>query len=200
MFTGIIQVLGRVEDISKIKGRGRAAQLTVDLGRSSHKVKVGDSVSINGACLTITKLNKKKAIFELISETVKKTSLGSLIPGEMVNIENSLKAGDTIDGHFVLGHVDGQGKIIDKVKQKDQMKIWISLNKELSKYMVPKGSVAIDGVSLTIIDSKHDSLSVALIPHTIAQTTLGSKKKGHHVNIEVDILGKYVRKILTKRN
>jgi len=199
MFTGIIQGLGRVENIARNKAMGRAAQLTVDLGKSSRGLKVGDSVSVNGTCLTVVKLNRNKAIFEMINETIKKTTLGSLALGDMVNIERSLKVGDTIDGHFVFGHVDGVGKIIDRIKQKDQTKLWISVDKKLLKYVVPKGSIAIDGVSLTVADVKTDKLSVALIPHTIAITTLGIKKQGDRVNIEIDVLSKYLSKILSNR-
>ena len=197
LFTGIIQGVGRVENISKNKSGGRAAQLTVDLGRLAHGLKVGDSVSINGACLTVVNLSKNKASFEMINETMKRTALGSLTLGDMVNIERSLKVGDTLDGHFVLGHVDGIGKIIDKVKQKDQTKLWVSIDKKLLKYIVSKGSIAIDGISLTVVDVNSNKISVALIPHTIAVTTLGIKKKGDLVNIEIDVLGKYARKVLT---
>lgn len=197
LFTGIIQGVGRVENISKNKRRGRAAQLTVDLGKLAHRLKVGDSVSINGACLTVVNLSKNKASFEMINETMKRTALGSLTLGGMVNIERSLKVGDTLDGHFVLGHVDGVGKIIDKIKQKDQTKLWVSIDKKLLKYIVPKGSIAIDGISLTVVDVNSNKISVALIPHTIAVTTLGIKKKGDLVNIEIDVLGKYARKVLT---
>ncbi|MBI5133121.1 MAG: riboflavin synthase, partial [Thaumarchaeota archaeon] len=150
MFTGIIQGVGRVENISKNKSRGRAAQLTVDLGKLAYGLKVGDSVSINGACLTVVNLSKNKASFEMINETMKRTALGLLTLGDMVNIERSLKVGDTLDGHFVLGHVDGVGKIIKKVKQKDQTKLWVSIDKKLLRYIVPKGSIAIDGISLTV--------------------------------------------------
>lgn len=197
LFTGIIQGVGRVENISKNKNRGRAAQLTVDLGKLAYGLKVGDSVSINGACLTVVNLSKNKASFEMINETMKRTALGSLTLGDMVNIERSLKVGDTLDGHFVLGHVDGVGKIIDKIKQKDQAKLWVSIDKKLLKYVVPKGSIAIDGISLTVVDVNSNKISVALIPHTIAVTTLGIKKKGDLVNVEIDILGKYARKVLT---
>lgn len=197
LFTGIIQGVGRVENISKNKNRGRAAQLTVDLGKLAHRLKVGDSVSINGACLTVVNLSKNKASFEMINETMKRTALGSLTLGDMVNIERSLKVGDTLDGHFVLGHVDGVGKIIDKIKQKDQTKLWVSIDKKLLKYIIPKGSIAIDGISLTVVDVNSNKISVALIPHTIAVTTLGIKKKGDLVNIEIDVLGKYARKVLT---
>lgn len=197
MFAGIIQGLGRVEKISAVKENGKAAQMTVDLGRLGRGLKVGDSVSINGACLTVVKIKKGKASFEMINETMKRTALGSLTLGGMVNIERSLKVGDTLDGHFVLGHVDGVGKIIDKIKQKDQTKLWVSIDKKLLRYIVPKGSIAIDGISLTVVDVNSNKISVALIPHTIAVTTLGIKKKGDLVNVEIDVLGKYARKVLT---
>jgi len=200
MFTGIIQGLGRVEKLSSLKGNGKAAQMIVDLGRLAKDLKIGDSVSINGACLTVVGIKNSKAKFEMIGETIKKTALGSLRLGEDVNIERSLRVGDTIDGHFVLGHVDGIGTIIEKVKQKNQTKLWIKIDKELIKYIVPKGSIAIDGVSLTVIDVLKDKISVALIPHTIAVTTLGIKSKGSKVNVEIDLLGKYARKVLAGKN
>lgn len=200
MFTGIIQGLGRIEHISRIKSKGKAAELTVDLGKLSHRLKIGDSVSINGACLTVVNLSKRTASFEMVNETMKRTALGSLKKGDLVNIERSLKVGDTMDGHFVLGHVDGVGKIVGKIKQKDQTKVWFSVDKKLMKYIVPKGSIAIDGISLTIVDVKSDRFSVVLIPHTLSSTNLGIKKNGDPVNIEIDVLGKYARKLLTGKN
>ncbi|MFQ5941701.1 MAG: riboflavin synthase [Nitrososphaerales archaeon] len=200
MFTGIIHGLGKVENILKIKGRGRAAELIVDLGKLSNGLKVGYSVCVNGACLTVVKIRKNKVSFEMIGETMKKTSLGSLAPGDVVNIERSLKIGDTMDGHFVLGHIDGVGKIIEKAKRKDQMNLWISTDKKLLKHIVPKGSIAIDGVSLTVIDVKSNRFSVALIPHTIVVTTLGTKKRGDKVNIEIDVLARYIRRVLTGKD
>ncbi|MEM2760716.1 MAG: riboflavin synthase [Nitrososphaerales archaeon] len=200
MFTGIIQGMGRVENISKSRGKGRAAQLTIDLGKLAHGLKIGDSVSINGACLTVVNLQRSKASFELINETIKRTALGSVLAGDLVNVERSLKAGDTMDGHFVLGHVDGVGRIFDRVKQRDQTKLWISVDKKLLDHVVPKGSVAIDGVSLTVVDVTSNKISVALIPYTLAFTTLGTKKKGDLVNIEIDVLGKYVWKALKSKD
>ena len=200
MFTGIIQGLGRVEKISAVKGDGKAAQMTIELGRLAKGLKVGDSVSINGACLTVVEVKKGKASFEMVGETMKKTALGSLTIGDKVNIERSLRFGDTIDGHFVLGHVDGIGTIIEKVKQKNQTKLWIKIDKKLIKYVVPKGSIAIDGISLTVVDVLKDKISVALIPHTLAVTTLGIKDKGDKVNVEIDLLGKYARKVLTGKD
>lgn len=200
MFTGIIQGLGRVEKISMVKGDGKAAQMTVDLGRLTKGLKVGDSVSINGTCLTVVEIKKSRASFEMVGETMKKTALGSLTIGDKVNIERSLRFGDTIDGHFVLGHVDGVGTIVEKVKQKNQTKLWIKIDKKLINYFVPKGSIAIDGISLTVVDVLKDKISVALIPHTLAVTTLGIKRNGHKVNVEIDLLGKYARKVLAGRD
>ena len=200
MFAGIIQGLGRVEKISTAKGNGRAAQMTVDLGRLAKGLKIGDSVSINGACLTVVRIKKGKASFEMVGETMRKTALGSLAIGDKVNIEHSLRVGDTIDGHFVLGHVDGVGTIIGKIKQKNQTKLWIRIDRKLMKYVVLKSSIAIDGISLTVIDVLKDRISVALIPHTLAVTTLGIKSNGDKVNVEIDLLGKYARKVLTGKN
>ncbi len=196
MFAGIIHGLGKVEKLSTAKTDGRAAQMTVDLGRLAKGMKIGDSVSISGACLTVVGIKNSKASFEMVGETMKKTALGSLAVGDKVNIEQSLRVGDTIDGHFVLGHVDGVGTIIGKVKQKNQTKLWIKIDKKLMKYVVPKGSIAIDGISLTVVDVTKDKISVALIPHTLAVTTLGIKNKNDKVNVEMDLLGKYARKVL----
>lgn len=196
MFTGIIQGTGRVEELVTTRRSGRAAKLTIDLGKLAKNLKVGDSVAINGACLTVVKIGNGRASFELVGETISKTALGSLKEGERVNLERSLRVGDSLDGHFVLGHVDGVGVITEKLKQKDQTKLWVRLDKQLMKYVVKKGSIAIDGISLTIIDVTKDRISVALIPHTLAVTSLGIKKKNNRVNVEIDVLGRYARKIL----
>lgn len=200
MFAGIIHGLGRVERISTARGNGKAAQMTVDLDRLAKGLKIGDSVSINGACLTVVGIKNSKASFEMVGETMKKTALGSLTVGEKVNVEHSLRVGDTIDGHFVLGHVDGVGTITERQKQKNQTMLWIRIDRKLMKYVVPKGSIAIDGISLTVVDVTRDKISVALIPHTLAATTLGIKGKGDKVNVEMDLLGKYARKVLTGKD
>ncbi len=197
MFTGVVQGLGRVEAISKTKGSGKAATMTVSLGKLAKSLKVGDSVAVNGACLTVTGLRNGRARFEMVGETMKKTSLGTLTAGEKVNIERSLRIGDSLDGHFVLGHVDCTATIVEKIKQKNQTMLWVRIGDNRSmKYIVPKGSIAIDGVSLTVVDVLRDKLSVALVPHTLAVTTLGIKKKGSKVNVELDVLGKYAAKLL----
>jgi riboflavin synthase len=191
MFTGIVEGMGRVKSISKSR-KGADTALRVELGKLSHGLKKGDSVCINGACLTVMKLSKGQAEFELVAETIRRTNLGEVKRGDSVNIERSMKVGDRIEGHFVLGHVDGTG-IIEKIeKMPSETKLWIKLVKGLAKSIVPKGSISIDGISLTLVDVKGDRVSVSLIPHTLDITTLRSKRKGDRVNIETDILGKYV--------
>jgi len=203
VFTGIIEGLAEVKSIGKARKKGADTVVQVRLGpRMSRGLKVGDSVCINGACLTVTKLSKKDggtAQFELVAETVRRTSLGSVKPGDRVNIERSMKVGERLEGHFVLGHVDGTAAILDRQETPSETKMWFQLdNASLAQSLVEKGSVAVDGISLTVVDVDGDKFSVSLIPHTLAITTLGSKKKGDRVNIETDVLSKYVAKSLPK--
>ena len=194
MFTGIVEGIGKVERISKNTKNRSAIQLTVNLGKYAKGLKIGQSVALNGVCLTATKLSKSNCIFEMIEETTKKTDLGNLKPGSIVNIERSLKTGDRLEGHFVLGHVDGVG-IIKKIQNKSkEVQIWFEIPKILSKYVVKKGSIAVDGISLTVVDVKKNLASVCLIPHTIEVTNFKTKNVGDKLNIETDILGKYILK------
>ena len=194
MFTGIIEGIGKIEKISKNTKNRSAIQMTVNLGKHAKGLKIGQSVSLNGVCLTATKLSKSNCIFEMIEETTQKTDLGNLKPGDIVNIERSLKTGDRLEGHFVLGHVDGVGTI-KKIKNKPkEVQVWFEVPKELSKYVVKKGSIAVDGISLTIVDIKNNLASVCLIPHTIEITNFKTKNVGDKLNIETDILGKYILK------
>lgn len=201
MFTGIIQGLAEVNSISKIRGNYKSAdsKLCINLGgKLKGDLKVGDSLSINGACLTATRISKT-VDFEIINETMNRTCLGLLKAGDKVNIERSLRLSDRLDGHFLLGHVDGIGIIKKIIKSPNQTKVWIRIqNKKLMSWIVPKGSIAIDGVSLTIIDieDKEKMISVALIPHTLATTTLTFKSIGEKVNVETDIIGKYLSRHL----
>jgi len=194
MFTGIVEGIGKVQRISKNTKNRSAIQLTVDLGKYSKGLKVGQSVALNGVCLTATKLSKSNCIFEMIEETTKKTDLGNLKPGSIVNIERSLKAGDRLEGHFVLGHVDGVGTIKKIQNKSKEVQIWFEIPKTLTKYVVKKGSIAIDGISLTVVDVKNNLASVCLIPHTIEITNFKTKNIGDKINIETDILGKYILK------
>jgi riboflavin synthase len=197
MFTGIVTGMARVISASKSRS-GAETIIRVRLGKLGRGLKKGDSVCINGACLTATKLSKGEAEFEMVSETIRRTNLGQTRPGEMVNVERSLRIGDRLEGHFVLGHVDGIGIIEDIEKASSETTIWIKVDKELIKSVVPKGSIAVDGVSLTLVGVKDNRVSVSLIPHTLKVTTLGMKHIGDQVNIETDILGKYIMTNLPK--
>jgi riboflavin synthase len=194
LFTGIVEGIGKVKKITKSTKNRSAIQMSVDLGKHGKGLKIGQSVALNGVCLTVTKLSKTGSTFEMIEETTKKTDLGNLKVGGIVNIERSLKAGDRLEGHFVLGHVDGVG-IIKKIEQKPkEVQVWFEVPKSLSKYVVKKGSIAMDGISLTVVDVKKNLASVCLIPHTIEVTNFKTKDIGDKVNIETDILGKYILK------
>jgi len=194
MFTGIVEGIGKIEQISKHTKNRSAIQMTVNLGKHAKGLKIGQSVSLNGVCLTTTKLSKSNCVFEMIEETINKTDLGNLKPGSIVNIERSLKIGERLEGHFVLGHVDGVG-IIKKIQNKPkEVQVWFEVPKKLSKYVVKKGSIAVDGISLTVVDVKNNLASVCLIPHTVEITNFKTKNVGDKLNIETDILGKYILK------
>jgi riboflavin synthase len=192
MFTGIIEGLGNIVRFDKKTSNRSAAKMKIDLGKIAKGLKVGDSVAINGVCLTAITISKGITEFEMVGETIKKTNLGSLERGDKVNIERSLKVGERLEGHFVLGHVDGVGIISKIEKQSNQVQILIKIPKELSKHIIKKGSVTVDGISLTVVDVLKDQFSVSIIPHTMKITNLNYKKAGDKVNIETDILGKYI--------
>jgi riboflavin synthase len=194
MFTGIVEGIGTVNKISKITKNRSAIEMTIDLGKQVKGLKIGQSVALNGVCLTATKISKSKCIFEMIEETTKKTDLGNLKVGGVVNIERSLKAGDRLEGHFVLGHVDGVAIIKKILKKPKEVQVYFEVPKNLAKYIVKKGSITIDGISLTVVDIKKTLAYVSLIPHTIEITNFHTKKVGDKVNIETDILGKYILK------
>jgi riboflavin synthase len=192
VFTGIIEGIGIIKKFEKKTNTRSAAKIKVNLGKLASGLKAGHSVAINGVCLTIARISKNEAEFEMIGETVRKTDLGDLEFGDKVNIERSLKVGDRMEGHFVLGHIDGTGKIISMEKLKKEIKLWIKLPNYLTKYVVKKGSITMEGISLTIVDVIKNKISVCIIPHTMKITNLNSKKIGDKVNIETDILGKYI--------
>ncbi len=194
MFTGIVEGIGTVNKISKITKNRSAIEMTIDLGKQVKGLKIGQSVALNGVCLTATKISKSKCIFEMIEETTKKTDLSNLKVGGVVNIERSLKVGDRLEGHFVLGHVDGVAIIKKILKKPKEVQVYFEVPKNLAKYIVKKGSIAIDGISLTVVDIKKTLGYVSLIPHTIEITNFHTKKVGDKVNIETDILGKYILK------
>ncbi len=191
MFTGIIQSLGEV--VKRERGR-----LTLKVGRLP--LKIGDSVAVDGVCLTVTALSgasrRRCAAFDLSQETLDKTTLGKMTPGQKVNLEPALRAGDPLGGHFVLGHVEAVGEILSKTPGDGWALFEFSFPAALGRYLAPKGSVAVDGVSLTVVDLKDRSFTVAVIPHTEKNTGLGSKAPGDPVNLETDILAKHVEKLL----
>ena len=192
MFTGIITGTGKIKKIEKNTKNRSAVKILVDLGRNSKGLKIGQSVALNGVCLSATKITKNNCVFEMIDETIKKTDLGNLRVGSLINVERSLKVGERLEGHFVLGHIDGVATIT-KIEQKPkEVKVWFKVPKNLAKYVVQKGSIALDGISLTVVDAKKSIASVCLIPHTVKITNFKTKDIGDKLNIETDVLGKYI--------
>lgn len=194
MFTGLVETLGTV---TRLTSDGTLMRnLEIDAEPLLEGARIGDSVAINGACLTIVSLESQRMAFEAGPETLKKTNLGELKQGDRVNLERALRVGDRMGGHMVQGHVDGVGQISRRHREGEWETIWFSCPPELAEQMVPKGSIAVDGISLTLVDVTENAFSVALIPHTLAVTTLGFKKVGASVNLETDLLAKYVWKCL----
>ena len=192
MFTGIIEAMCPIVELR----RGATWRLTLDLGPLADGVKLGDSIAVNGVCLTVAALSGTRASFDAIGETVERSALARLSVGSRVNTERSLRMGDRIGGHFVAGHVDGVGTIRSKEERPEQTVVRVAASPELTALMATKGSVAIDGISLTLVDVARDTFAVALIPYTLAETTLGTKGAGDPVNVEVDLLARYVARLL----
>ena len=191
MFTGIIQGTGRVVEVSPETGSRSAVRMTVDLGGCADGLKAGDSVAVNGVCLTATEIRGTLCAFEMIQETVRLSSLGDLGPGGRVNIERSLRAGDRLEGHFVLGHVDGTGVVSEMIQDEAEVRVAVRIPSQLASQVVMKGSIAIDGISLTVTRITGDTVGFSLIPHTLQATNFRERRVGERVNIETDILGKY---------
>ncbi|MBE0426743.1 MAG: riboflavin synthase [Nitrospirae bacterium] len=196
MFTGLILEMG---EIISMKRRSGGAVLSLKSREVSSDSKVGYSISVNGVCLTVANKDRNELSFDLSEETLRSTNLGSLKAGDIVNLEPSLTPDTRIGGHFVTGHVDAVGKIRTKANEGDMLKFGIEVPSDIIDFLVEKGSVALDGISLTVIDILKDSFTVVIIPHTAKMTTLGFKGHGDTVNIEADILGKYVARFLSRR-
>lgn len=193
MFTGIVEFRGQLVSTSETGG-GRL--LVVDTGPLAEGLEVGDSVAVNGTCLTVTGVEGSHAVFEAVSETLRRTNLGSVEAGDPVNLERPIPANGRFDGHLVQGHVDGMGTVRAVEAEGDSRRVWIEVAPELLRYVTEKGSVTIDGVSLTVSGLDDTGFEVILIPHTLAVTTLGARHVGDRVNIEVDVLAKYVERLL----
>jgi len=194
MFTGLVESLGtiaRAEDVAA----GRRLTVRDPMGP---QLTLGESIAVNGACLTVVEMRGDEFAFEVGPETLLRTNLGTLRAGDRVNLERSLRVGDRLGGHFVQGHVDAVGTIDARVRNGDWEDVWFRCPAELTRLMVPKGSIAVDGISLTLVNVEAERFSVMLIPHTQAVTTLGFKKPGDAVNLEADMLAKHVAKLLGK--
>ena len=195
MFTGIVRELGR---IAALDGTDDGARIVVDAPETASATAVGDSVAINGVCLTVTDATDGRLAFDAVPETLRRSSLGRLAPGERVNVEPALRAGEPLGGHYVQGHVDGVGEIRRSEPEGEGKRVWIDVPRELLRYLVEKGSVAAEGVSLTVAELDDAGFAVALVPHTLAATTLGVLAAGDPVNIEVDVLAKYVERLVAR--
>ena len=195
MFTGLIENIGTV---SSIKRAGGGLKISI-YPESVIELQIGDSVSINGACLTVVETGRDIA-FEISPETLRNTNLGELRVNDKVNIERALRLSDRLGGHLVTGHIDSIGVIIDKRQEGEYTFYTFEAPPEILKYTVKKGSIAVDGISLTVIGLDMKSFTVAIIPHTLTATNIGSKGIGDKVNLEVDIIGKYVEKFVSKQN
>lgn len=195
MFTGLIEAVCPVKSVQRSDG---AMHLTVDLGKLEDECKVGDSIAINGVCLTVAKLEAKLATFEVSGETLTRSTVGRLQPACGVNVELAIKAGGRFGGHIVQGHIDGVGSVKAVERQGEFVNMKFTAGAELLDNMVVKGSVAVDGISLTIASIAESSFDVAIIPQTLKRTTLGKAKVGDRVNIETDIIAKIIKKQLDK--
>ncbi|HTN75420.1 MAG TPA: riboflavin synthase [Pirellulaceae bacterium] len=196
MFTGLVEFRGT---IARLEQRGPGVRLFVSAGPVSTDAALGDSIAINGCCLTVIEIAGDTLAFDAGSETLSRTNLGQLTVGSYVNLERSLRVGDRLGGHYVTGHIDAIGTLDERINEGDWSHFWFRVPPALTRQMVSKGSIAIDGVSLTLVAVEADRFSIALIPHTLHVTTLGALELGAAVNLETDLLAKYVEKQLAGR-
>lgn len=193
MFTGLVEELG----VLRGTARGAdSARLTIEAREVVKDVRLGDSIAVNGVCLTVVEYERGYFVADVMAETLSKTNLGNLKPGDRVNLERAMRLGDRLGGHLVSGHIDGVGNITRKERYDIATLITVAAPPQVIRYTVKKGSIAVDGASLTVVDLDQGSFKVSLIPHTAHMTTLGIKKVGDTVNLEADIIGKYVERLL----
>ncbi len=193
MFTGIVEETGKVREVG-------ADYLTVAAAKVLDGTRPGDSINVNGACLTVKRLTADSFSVDLMPETRRRTNLGRLHYGDPVNLERAMPAGGRFGGHLVQGHVDGTGSVMSVKPEEKAKLLTVSVPPELTRYIVPKGFVAVDGVSLTVVNCEDTSFTVSLVAFTMEHTTLGGKRPGDTVNIEVDIIGKYVEKLIARKS
>ena len=193
MFTGLIEEIGEIKSIEK---GAKSGKITIKAEKVLHGVKLGDSISTNGVCLTVTEFNKGSFSVDVMAETIRNSNLGKLKPGSHVNLERALRLGDRLGGHIVSGHIDGTGTIVELLKEENATWVSVETTRNILKYIVHKGSITIDGISLTVAYVDEKIFKVSIIPHTKGETTLVLKKIGDEVNLENDMMAKYVEKIL----
>lgn len=197
MFTGIIEEIGTIKNINT---NGVSAQLNIASNLVLEGTKIGDSIAVNGVCLTVTSLTSNSFTADIMAETLRRSNLGNLLPQSKVNLERAMIANGRFGGHIVSGHIDGTGTIIETKPEGNAIWVKIKTSSEILKYIIQKGSITIDGISLTVAKITDQDFSVSIIPHTAENTTLLQKKVGEVVNLENDIVGKYVEKLLSFQN
>jgi riboflavin synthase len=195
MFTGIVRERGCVAGLT---GGADGIRLLIEGPETAAQVAIGDSVAISGCCLTVVAVENGTLSFDAVPETLERTSLGGLAPGGAVNLESAVRAGEPLGGHVMQGHVDGVGTVRAVEPEGEGRRIWFDAPESVLRYVVEKGSIAVDGVSLTVAGLDDDGFAVALIPHTLAVTTLGELEPGRTVNLEADVLAKYVERLLPR--
>ena len=193
MFTGIVEEIGSLKEISIGSGLGN---IEIECNKVLEETKIGDSIAVNGVCLTVNKINSNSFVADIMGETLDRTNLGRLKDGNKVNLERALKVSDRLGGHIVSGHVDGKGQVLSIDKKDDGTWFTISADKEILKYIILKGSITIDGISLTVAYVDNEIFKVSIIPHTLKNTILAQKIQGSNENLENDIMGKYIEKFM----
>ncbi|MFE3592180.1 riboflavin synthase [Streptomyces niveus] len=194
MFTGIVEELG---EVTAVENLGDSSRFRLRGPAVTEDAKHGDSIAVNGVCLTVVDLAEGEFTADVMAETLNRSSLGALVPGSRVNLERPMAVGDRLGGHIVQGHVDGTGSVVERKASENWEIVKISLPADLTRYVVEKGSITVDGVSLTVVDAGPDYFTISLIPTTLALTTLGIKQPGDPVNLEVDVIAKYVERLMT---
>ena len=194
MFTGIVEEVGTVEEV---KRGAKSLEISIEGEVIFEDLKIGDSVSTNGVCLTVTSIKDHRFTADIMYETLRRSSLEGLRPGSKVNLERAMAANGRFGGHMVSGHIDGVGTIVEKRPLDIATYYTVQVSQDLTKYMIEKGSIALDGLSLTIVEVGRDQVTVSIIPHTMEATTLGSKRPGDKLNVEVDMVWKYIEKLMT---
>ena len=196
MFTGIVEDKGKILR-ADVRGEGR--RLILRIPPHLTDLQLGDSINVNGACLTVVEKTGESIAVDVSSETLEKTTFREMRQGEEVNLERAMRLSDRLGGHIVTGHVDAVGTVVERRSEREFVHLKIQVPKSVSKYLVPKGSIAVDGISLTVNACEGDEMQITLIPYTLEKTTLINKRGGDRVNLEADVLGKYVEKLMERR-